>query len=261
MKNQSYPQFGDTIATSGDGITEVTKSKETQEISHIQSAFDATLRDANLESITENVTELSIDSLLKDGILKEVPIVSTMVSLVKLGANVQDRLFLKKIVSFMAGLNEISPEERRRMIDKIDAPGKQRIKVGEKLLYVIDACNDHESSELVAHLFKVFVEEKITYDEFLQGSNILNKITGQDFRWFLSNARNYMSAEDVGSLISSGLFDLYYEPVNVRVKDQDDYKMVAYEDKYKTEVDGGEMKVTISQVGKIIMLTFGEKKI
>lgn len=226
----------------------------------IQSAFDATLRDTNLESITESIAELSIDSLLKEEVLKEVPIVSTMVSMVKLGANIQDRLFLKKIVSFMAGLNEIPPDERRKMIDDIDASGKHRIKVGEKLLYIIDACNDHESSELVARLFKVFVEGGITYDEFLQSSNILDKITGQDFRWFLNNARNYMSAEDAGSLISSGLFDLYYEPIDVRVKDQDDHKMVSKGDKYKTEVDGGEMKVTISQAGKIIMNIFGEKK-
>jgi hypothetical protein len=49
-------------------------------------------------------------------------------------------------------------------------------------------------------------------------------MTSYDLKWFLQNTREYMSVEEAGSLISSGLFDLHYEQIDVSVEDQDDYK-------------------------------------
>src|SRR5882757_4297819 len=109
---------------------------------NIQEAFDTTLKDTNLHGVAIDFSEITIDSLLKDDLLKEIPIVKTLVSFAKLGVNIRDRLFLKKIISFMIELKDKSPSERSIMINKIDDSKEYRVKVGEKLLYIIDSCHD-----------------------------------------------------------------------------------------------------------------------
>lgn len=222
---------------------------------NIQESFDTTLKGTNLQDIIIDMSDITIDTVLRDELLKEIPVVKTLVAFAKLGANIHDRLFLKKIISFMNELKDIPSTERSRMIGKIDASKKHRVKVGEKLLYIIDSCNDYENSELVARLFKAFIQEKISYDEFMRSSNAIERIAIYDLKWFLKNVRKYMGVEEVGSLISSGLFDLYYEKIDVTVEDQDDYES---RDKYKTLVDGGEAGVTISRIGEIILEIIGK---
>ncbi|SDT61866.1 hypothetical protein SAMN05216490_4366 [Mucilaginibacter mallensis] len=222
---------------------------------NIQESFDRTLKHTNFQDITIDISEITIDSLLKDGILKDIPIVGTLIHLAKLGANVRDLLFLKKVISFMNGLRNIPPTERDKMINKINDSKEYKVKVGEKLLYIIDTCSDYENSENASHLFKAFLEEKITYDEFLRSANIIERITSYDLKWFLKNTREYMGVDEVNSLISSGLFDLHYEQIDVSVEDQDDYES---SNRYKTHINGGETGVTISRVGKIILEVFGK---
>ena len=208
----------------------------TTSLNNIQESFDKTLKDTNFQDTAIDISEITIDNLLKDGLFKDIPIVGTLIHFAKLGANVRDLLFLKKIISFMNGLKDISPAKRSKMINKIDDSKEYRVKVGEKLLYIIDSCNDYENSENVSMLFKAYLKGKITYDEFLGSSNVIERIGSYDLKWFRKNARDYMPVEEVHSLISSGLFDLYYDEIGVTVEDQDDYKST---DKYKTSVNGG----------------------
>lgn len=221
---------------------------------NIQNSFNATLVDSNLIELGSDMSEVFIDSLMEDGILKDVFIVGTIVKCAKLGANIKDRLFLKKILSFLTQLKDVSPEQRKLIIEKIDSSKEYRVKVGEKLLYIIDSCEDYESSELVGVLFKSFVKEKITYKEFQKASSVIQRLNINDFRWFIKERKNhYFSLDDVGDLISSGLFELYYDEPDIEVKDQDDHKATS---KYKTEVHGGGMSVHLSRTGEVILEVF-----
>jgi hypothetical protein len=166
---------------------------------------------------------------------------------------------LKKILSFLNGLKDVSVEDRNKMIKLIDESKKHRVKVGEKLLYIIDSCNDFENSERIAVVFRAFIKGQINYEDFLITSNVLEKISSYDFKWFIKHAKSYMSVEDAGSLISSGLFDLYYNPVDVTVNDEDDYKKLRENpnsSKYKTEVEGGDMNANLSRAGEVVMELF-----
>src|SRR3989338_5090892 len=98
----------------------------------IQVSFDTTLKDTDLENLSIDMAELAIDSVLDDGILRDVPIVSTFVGLAKFGANVHDKLFLKKILTFLTRLNGVPAEKRRRMVNDTDSSKEHKVKVGEK---------------------------------------------------------------------------------------------------------------------------------
>ena len=145
------------------------------------------------------------------------------------------------------------------MIDEIDDSKKYRIKVGEKLLYVIDSCEDYEISELVSITFGYYLNGNITYEEFLKVSSVLKDMNKTDFNWFVKDREShYFDLNNVGDLISSGLFELYYDQLDVQVRDQDDYKVLRDnpDRKYKTEIDGGGVSVHLSRAGEIILEIF-----
>jgi len=71
----------------------------------------------------------------------------------KASIGIKEIMFLKKIIYFISELKNISITKRYEMIDKIDTSGEFKTRVGEKLLYIIDKCEDHEKSQLIAILF------------------------------------------------------------------------------------------------------------
>jgi hypothetical protein len=230
--------------------------KESESQNNIQDSFNASLVDSNLENLGTDFLELGIDSLLQDGLLREIPIVSTIANLSKVGANIQDRFFLKKILSFLAKLKNVPIDRRNIMIARIDASKKYRIKVGEKLLYIIDSCDDHEISELVSILFKSYIDERISYDDFLKTASVLKKMNKADFDWFIKERKVYrFDLSDIGDQISSGLFELYYDDITVNVSDAGENKPFSKERKYDTDVDGG-VNVLLSPAGEIILEIF-----
>ncbi len=224
--------------------------KENQ-FNEISLSLEDTLISSNITSITTELAETSLDQLLDDGLLKNIPIISILVGLGKTAFNIHNRLFAKKIIYFLSQINNIPQKEREEVIKQIDISGKFRIKVGEKLLYIIDKSDDYKSAEIIAKLFAAFLKKEITYSEFLKASTIVNNIFIQDLVRFVENTDdNYSSSiEDISELLNTGLFNLGMNEVDISVSDQEDYKS---REKYQTTVDGGTLRADISDIGKII---------
>lgn len=231
--------------------------KKEKQQNNIQDSFELTLTDSNLGNLGIDIAEIAIDSVLKDGLLKELPIIGTLTNLSKLGANIHDKLFLKKVLSFLNGLKDVSVENRKKMINDINESKKYRIKVGEKLLYIIDSCEDYEISELVSRVFKYYLENQISYEEFLKTSSVIKDMNKSDFDWFVKDKQShYFDLNNVGDLMHTGLFELYYEQVDVVVEEETDRKtLLEGGKKYNTNVDGG-MSVHLTRAGEIILEIF-----
>ncbi len=131
------------------------------------------------------------------------------------------------------------------MITKIDNSGKFKMKVGEKLIFIIDKCDDYEKSKIVATLFSAFLSERLTYKEFLTSSNIIQKIMLDDLVFFVENTWERIGIEETEQLVFSGLLCL--ESPEITVEDQWDYKQ---NDKYI--VDGSKLTMCITSIGRKI---------
>lgn len=133
------------------------------------------IKDKEFQAVTKDLTEVVIDSNIAEGLLKDVPLLSTIIGTFNTVTNIKDKLFLKKILTFLYELKSISENKIEEQINKIEEDLKYRTKVGEKLLFIIDKCEDTDKASLTGLLFKSFLEKKIDYDQFITGTNIIQK--------------------------------------------------------------------------------------
>ena len=221
-------------------------------LKNLSDSFDETLKDSNLAEINADLYEVLIDSFLKDGIVKDIPIIGTILKLSKFSMSLKEHLFLKKIIYFISELKDISPKDRNKMISELDESKVHRIKVGEKLIYIIDKCEDHVSTEYVAKFFKSFLLNKISYSDFLRCTSIIQNIFIEDFECFVKSEnlerekeRNEYFSDIEMNFVSAGLCGRDNGEISVR--DQDDWKA---SDKYV--VVGGRETLFITEIGKKI---------
>lgn len=227
----------------------------------IQKAFDETLQGSQLPDAGVDIVEASIDSLIDNDVLKEIPIVKTFVGLAQVGANINDKLFLKKILSFLKGISDTDEDERTKMIEEIDSSEKHRIKVGEKLLYLLDNCRDYESAEILAKLFSAFLAKEISYDDYRIAAEVVSEVAAEDISWFIEEYAEHLNVDDIYVPIYTGLFMLSSDVVQVSVRENDDYKAIrGGASAYVAEADGGGVWASPSRAGKVIYKVLGPKE-
>lgn len=172
----------------------------------ITKSFNTTIIDSDLSSLPDELLEYSIDAILEEGVLEALPIVRTIKGAIKTAGNIQDKLFLNKIVSFLFHLKDVDSNQRKKMISNIDSNQKFKVQVGEKLLYIIDKCDDHSKSAIVSLIFKAYIEEKIKYSDFLRTVYTINNISYEDLQSFVQIPDSYdLNSIDCYYYIQAGL--------------------------------------------------------
>src|SRR5262245_61944564 len=103
-------------------------SSESLDLSLIES-----IKSSDLKDIAVDLSEIGLDSLLEDGLLKDIPVFGSLVKLYKTGQTIRDALFAKKLLLFLQGISKVSPEQRRATIEKLNASEDFQKQVGENL--------------------------------------------------------------------------------------------------------------------------------
>jgi len=231
------------------------------ELNNLSKSLEHTLKNSDLQDVTIGLAEVFTDSLMEDGIAKDIPIIGTVIGLGKASIGIKESMFLKKIIYFISEFKNISITKRYEMIDKIDTSGKFRTRVGEKLLYIIDKCEDHEKSQLIAILFSAFLSEKLSYEEFLRASHIVNQVMLEDLKRFVTCAwekedgwivrfedrEGHLTLDEAGNIATSGLVELVSP--EVMIKEPEDWKEAECDEHI---VEGSEITVRMSDIGKKI---------
>jgi len=228
---------------------------KTNELTNISNALEDTLKDADLQNVTADLAEAFTDTMFTEGVLKDIPVLGTVLGLVKTTMNLRDRLFVKKLIHFLSCLNSIDPHSRHKMIAEIDASQSFKMKVGEKLLYIIDKCEDHHTASYIGRLFSAFLKGDIVYAEFLRGAAVIDNIFSLDLEQFLNSSLDDIKkvekfyddplSEFQHRLINAGICITSTEPINVH--DQDDWKA---SEQYI--VEGGGISIYVTGIGQTI---------
>lgn len=119
-----------------------------------------------LNEIGQDITEVVLDSLLEDGVLKDLPVVGTIVKVFKGAMDIRDRLFVAKVARFLFQLSKVPLEIRQRFKERMNADNKFRRKLGFTLTLLLDRLDDVGKPDFVAWCFSAYIRDTITFDTF-----------------------------------------------------------------------------------------------
>jgi hypothetical protein len=149
----------------------------------ITKVFTQQLLDTSMD-LSVDYTEISLDSIITDELLKEIPIIKTIYSFGKAGFAVKETFFAKKILSFIREfqLVNLHDEKFNDFKEKILSDEKYRDKVSNHLIVIIDRFLTEQKSKILARLFKAYIEEYYDWDTFVDLSVSLDAMMTIDFK-------------------------------------------------------------------------------
>ena len=162
-----------------------------------------------LSGLASDYGELAIDSALKEGVLKDIPILGTLINLYKSGANVKEYLFSRKVKNFIDNLENFSQEEVEHFNSKIEYDPKFKARVSEHLTLLLDRLDDIEKSKYISMIFSAFMKQKIDFAQFRRLARAVERCMIDD----LKEVHNFERANDAHSeitydLAANGLIEL-----------------------------------------------------
>lgn len=181
--------------------------------------FEKSLFRESADTIGDYV-ELGIDSFINDGVLKDLPIVNTIVAVLKVGKNIHDRNLLKQTLTFINEFNSnnISQEKINEYKENIEKDPKKCEEELGRILLLLNKFIDKEKSVILSKLFKAYISKVIDWNEFCEFSEIINRLFIQDlnllkmiYRGTVNETTNRNDMFRVERLNSLGLIGLTFK--------------------------------------------------
>lgn len=155
-----------------------------------------------LGSLTADYAELGLDSILDNGIVKDIPILRTAFSLVKIGLNVRDRIYVKKIYGFLSQVGQTTQEQREKFV-RDNCQNVKRFE--EAVLLILEQADRIEKTTLIGKIFKACILGKIRYSDAVTLSEMVNRVFWEDLDSMFEGSD---TKEHHQRLFMSGLFKM-----------------------------------------------------
>jgi hypothetical protein len=184
-------------------------------------------------NIVGDIGEIVIDATLEDGILKDIPIIGTIVGVGKCINNVHDFLFAKKLIAFLVPIKDVPSKERIEAIKKWEEDKNYRGKVGDTLLGMVERCDNTKKATWLSKLFYELVLKRNYSRLFMRSEKTLSSLSVMDLQAFLDIPKEqyyYINQKDSEPYIGSGLYqnpkpidsnlnidDMYCEPTEIGI--------------------------------------------
>ncbi|WP_139235633.1 hypothetical protein [Mucilaginibacter polytrichastri] len=142
---------------------------------NINDSFKATIASDEALSLVKEYSEVALDSILKGGVLKDIPLVGTVVGLFKIGNSLKEQHTIKKILVFINQSAEIPKEDREAFLNKLSDNDEYKESIAEKVLLLIERLDETKKAEIIGNLFRLMVMGIIGKDYFLRLSGIVER--------------------------------------------------------------------------------------
>lgn len=171
--------------------------------------FESSLFETSIADVGVEFAELGIDSILSDGILKDIPIVGTIVGVGKLAHNVHDRNLLRQTLTFINEFNRglVSHEKKEKHRKKLrDNPKKLEEELG-RVLILLDRNIDTIKSTFEANFYAAYVDEQIKWGEFCELCDITDRL-------FIADIANLKEAYENNGVKGSTILSYKHDRLN-----------------------------------------------
>ncbi len=128
-----------------------------------------------LTTVGSNIFELGVDAVLNDGILKNIPVVNSIVGLFKAGLGIKDYYYIEKLLKFLMEFKNIDESLRLKFISEELSDDSKRKKFGEVMLTLIDKNDDAKKFKLYARVFELHILDHCSYDDAIRLCTMIDR--------------------------------------------------------------------------------------
>ena len=159
------------------------------------------------DSLNEDVTaclgdlaELGLDAITAEGLLKDIPFISTAVSIYRIGHNIRERHNLKKLVTFLNEINNgiENQQKREEYAFKIRTNNRLRNQELEYLLIIIDRYISYEKPKMIAKLYLAYLDRMLDWVELTMYAEVIDRFLPGDYTMLQTN-REVSTIRNLGS--------------------------------------------------------------
>ena len=125
---------------------------------------------------------------MDDGLLKDIPFVSTAISLYNIGKNLNERHYVKKLAVFLNEINNniVDEDKREEYIKNIKSDEEFRNKELEYILVLIDRYVSYEKPQMLAKLCLAYLDGIIIWEEMTMYAEVIDRFLLTDSNMLLS---------------------------------------------------------------------------
>jgi hypothetical protein len=167
-------------------------------------AFQDTLFDDSIKDLTVEYLELGIDTLTDNELIKTIPIIKTLNGLYGFSRSIREYYLTKKILRFLFQIKDIPKDEINNMLKKLENNESYNKDFGENLVLLLDRFENINKSDLLGQSFKMFLKEKLSFEDFLRASHIIDK----SFFYDLLKLKKIKDGFEIDIISKENLFSL-----------------------------------------------------
>src|SRR5690554_3745590 len=119
--------------------------------------------------LSVDYAELALDSFLDNDAIKEIPVVKSIVGIVKGGMKIREIYFAKKLLTFLKEFHSSKTDDSivKKFQEKFNTNKKYRDSVVEQIMILNERVLEIEKSKILANLFASHLNKKFEWDDFL----------------------------------------------------------------------------------------------
>jgi hypothetical protein len=136
-------------------------------------SFMKALSAENLLPVAQDLAEVALDSALSEGVLREIPLLSTVLGIGRAAVAARDQVFASKVSRFVATVGKLSRSERARMVDELAGTDSLKERVGLAILDLLEKSDPIEKPKLIGNLFVAMGQGKIPGRDILRLSSMI----------------------------------------------------------------------------------------
>lgn len=202
--------------------------------------IDIIVNSKDLKGITNDMVEKVLDNQISDEVLKEVPIVKSLVAIKNLYTSYTDRIFIKKAMTVLLEMGDVDWKQRVELTGELSDENSSG---AEKILLAIDRLETIEKCKVFGRLCKIKALDKIDVYEYLRLTKLIQDAYLDDLELITSYAAELKDEkikiydDEHAPLISLGL-------IYQRRSEQKPIEKVPNPEEYGPEYVGGNIEFT-----------------
>lgn len=136
-------------------------------------------------NIGSDLSEAFIDTVMTEGVLKEIPIVKTAIGLYNIGKSYQAKRYVKNLIVFIKEFSDLPNDTRDNAIDGYLSTDDKRNKFGETMLVLIETADDIKKPQIYARLLELWIRGECLYEESVRCCRIVDRVFYSDLVYLM----------------------------------------------------------------------------